>query len=166
MTIFVSTETNLPLYVICVTFQQSDTLRHLEDRETNAAWLGAPQTGLVAVSAGVCHIFLPQRHSTSSPWHTHEPLTQGAIVPCVSQTQPRPVPGRCRDTAARLWTLLISFLFPPVCKSAWNEVFLCLKQDILKGGYWWHMHFQSLFAGVFLISESLYDTWEFDSKHR
>lgn len=76
----------------------------------------------------------------------------------------RAVPRHCSLSLNTAYFL--SFLFPPVCKSAWNEVFLCLKQDILKGGYWWHMHFQSLLAGVFLISESLYDTWEFGSKHR
>lgn len=113
-------------------------------------------------------IFLPQRQSTSSPWHTHLPLAQGTIVPCVSKTWPRPMPGQCFDSTA-----LVSkhWLFPFLLISSFVGVHemkfsLLFETEHFVGGYWWHMHFQFLFNEVFLSSERLYNTLEFGSKQR
>lgn len=60
-------------------------------------------------------------------------------------------------TSPKHWLLPFLFISSGV-QSAWNTVFsFCLKQDILKSGKWWPIHFQSLLHGVFLTSLRLYN---------
>lgn len=159
----------MPIYVICAMYWKSDTLWcFFRTRKQMPVWPEAHQTGmpcwvsrsvLVSPSPGDrAHPLLgtPTRHQHRE----HCSLcVKDLATPCVRTMRWLDGPS--------LQALVISFPFYfLLCVKVYEmKFFLCVLQNILKG-YWWHIHFQSLFTGVLLISERLYNTQEFGSKHR